>query len=50
MATFKFKRTVQYTEDVTVEADSLAEAKELAQEADGERNNDDTVTDLEQIK
>ncbi len=50
MAKFKFKRTVQYTEEVEVDAPSLAEAKELALEEDGVRNNDDTVIDLELVK
>lgn len=50
MATFKFKRTVQYTEEVTVEAETLAEARELAEEAEGERNHDDTVIDITECK
>lgn len=46
MSTYKFKRTMQYTEEVEVEADSLEAARELADEADGVRNNDDTVIDI----
>lgn len=50
MPQFTFKRTVQYTEEVTVDADNLQAARELAQEADGVRNNDDSVIDIEQVK
>lgn len=47
MSTFKFVRTVRYTEIVVVEAESLVDAKEKALEADGERNHDDTIVSLE---
>jgi hypothetical protein len=47
MPTFKFIKTVQYTEIVEVEAETLAEAKEKALEADGERNHDDTLVSME---
>ena len=47
---FKFLRTVQYTEVVEVEADTLERAKELASEDDGVRNHDDTTISLELVK
>lgn len=47
MATFKFKRTVQYTEEIEVEANTEVEATALALEEDGVRNNDDSVVDIE---
>jgi len=45
--TFKFVRTMRYTEVVEVQADAIDEARELAQAADGERIHDDTVVSLE---
>lgn len=50
MPKFTFKRTMVYTEVVTVTADSRADAKELAHAAEGERNNDDIAVDLQLIK
>lgn len=46
MATYKFKRTMQYTEEVEVQADSLELAREMAEAEDGIRNNDDTVIEI----
>lgn len=50
MQTFKFKRTMQYTEEVEVSAETLAEAWEQAQGEDGVRNNDDRVINMEQVQ
>ena len=50
MAEFKFKRTMKYAEEVVVEAETLAEAKEKAQEDDGVRNHDDTVVSIELMR
>ena len=47
MTTFKFVKTIQYTEIVEVEAQTLAEAEEKAVEVDGERNHDDTLVLME---
>ena len=43
------KKTFKYTEEVEVYADSENEAKDLAMETDGERNNDDWLYDCEII-
>lgn len=45
MPKFKVIRTVQYTEEVEVEADTAAAANSAAEEMDGVRNNDDRVID-----
>lgn len=50
MPQFKFLRTMQYTEVVTVDADDFQAARELAQQEDGERNHDDTVIDMVEVK
>lgn len=47
MPDFKFVRTMQYTEVVTVTADCLKEAQAMAHQVDGERMHDDTVVSLE---
>lgn len=47
MPDFKFVRTVQYTEVVTVSAQDLEEARAQADEADGDRIHDDRVISLE---
>lgn len=44
---YKVKKTFKYTEEVEVEADSESEAKDLAMEIDGDRNNDDWLFDCE---
>jgi hypothetical protein len=49
MQTFKFTRTVQYTEVIEVVAETVDDAKRLANESedDGECNNDETVISIE---
>ena len=46
---YTVKKTFKYTEEVEVEADSESEAKDLAIEMDGWRNNDDLLFDCEII-
>jgi hypothetical protein len=47
MQTYVVRKIMQYTELVTVQADSRSEAEAKAMEIDGDRNHDDTVHDLE---
>lgn len=46
MGTYTFKRVMQYTEVIEVEADCPDEARKLADEADGVCQNDDTVIEV----
>jgi hypothetical protein len=50
MAAYKVKKIFKYTETVEVEANSESEARDLAMEIDGERNNDDWLYDCEAVK
>ncbi|WP_172415187.1 hypothetical protein [Comamonas thiooxydans] len=50
MPIYKFKRTMQYTEEIEVEAADEAEGREKALCEDGVRNNDDRVVDLVKVK
>lgn len=50
MPDFRFLRTMQYTEVVTVTADSLKDAQAAAHQTDGERMHDDTVVSLEVVE
>ena len=47
MQAFKFIRTMQYTEVIEVQAETYAEARELAEQEDGVRNHDDTVVEMQ---
>lgn len=46
---YKVKKTFKYTEEIEVEASSESDAKDLAMEMDGYRNNDDWLFDCEII-
>ena len=50
MQTYRFIRTVQYTETIEVQAEFYEAAEQLAMETDGERNYDDTIIDMKRAK
>ena len=47
MPKFVVTKTIQYTEEVTVEADDRDSAIALAEEKDGIRNNDESVFEIQ---
>jgi hypothetical protein len=47
MPTYKVVKTFKYTEEVEVEANSEREACDLAQDMDGDYNNDDYLYDCD---